>query len=577
MSSLPWVACLCLAMEVCAQTALFPLREIKPGMRGTGRTVFAGDRIEEFQVRILGVMENSGPKQAIILARLEGGLLETAGVMQGMSGSPVYINGRLVGAVALAFPFSKEPIAGIRPIEEMLNAGVGAGGLRAGKRVSLFDQKLDVLENHSGAGGKLVDIATPVSFAGFTEAAVEHFAPQLRALGLEPRQGLGGGASRTARTGVAARLEPGSMISVQLIRGDLEVGADGTVTHIEGNRIFAFGHRFLAVGPAEFPFARAEVLTVLPTLSSSFKISTAREWLGTITDDRSTAIAGELGKRAAMVPVEISVNRTRYRMEMVQDRYLTPLLLQIATYSAIDATERSVGAATLAVRGSIRFQDGTAPIRLSTMYAGDWNLAMQASLGAAIPLAYAMQGGFEGLRLKGISLEIEASPEKRQWQIEQVWASRPWVRAGEILDVSVLLTGENGRQMTRQVSYRVPGGASAGPLYITVADGTTTNLADYQLFVAQNPRSAARMVATVNALRGNAKAYVRVWRPEPAFVVGGEDLPDPPPSVAMVLGRAPALLAATPGTRGSKMAEIEIPVDNAAVSGSKTLQVDIRE
>ena len=458
-------------------------------------------------------------------------------------------------------------------------AAVGAGGGRARglKRVSLFDQKLEVSESRASASGKLVDIATPVSFSGFTEAAVDNFAPQLRALGLEPRQGLGGGGQPAAKRGGAARLEPGSMISVQLMRGDLEMGADGTVTHIEGNRIFAFGHRFLAIGPAEFPFARAEVLTVLPTLSSSFKISAAREWMGSITDDGSTAIAGELGRRAALVPVSMTVNRSRYQMEMVNDRYLTPLLLQIAMYSAIDATERSMGASTLAVRGAIQFEDGTAPIRLDNMYAGDWNVAMQASLGAAIPLAYAMQGGFDGLRVKSIGLEIEAWPEKRQWQIDQVWASRPWVRAGESVNVKVLLAGDNGRQMTRQISYRVPEGASAGPLFFTVADGNMSNMVDYQLFTAQNPRSAAQMISTVNALRGNTKAYVRVWRPEPAFLVGGEDLPDPPPSVAMVLARTPALLGAIPGTRGSKMAEIEIPIENAAVSGAKTLQVDVRE
>ena len=297
-----------------AETAFFPLKDLRQGMHATGRTVFAGDKVEDFQVEILGVLENSGPKQSIILGRLSGGPLEKTGVMQGMSGSPVYIDGKLVGAVAMAFPFSKEPIAGIRPIEEMVTEQPGGDGkARAGFSLSgdnlmaqfpkrdsrgSFDSKLD---------SKLIDIATPVSFSGFSAGTLEHFAPQLRSLGLEPRQGVSGGASTAAKP-ASGPLQPGSMISVQLASGDLSIGADGTVTHIDGNRIYAFGHRFLSVGSTELPFARASVITLLANLSSSFKISSSGEWLGAITSDHNTAVAGELGRRPRMVPLSIAVN-----------------------------------------------------------------------------------------------------------------------------------------------------------------------------------------------------------------------------------------------------------------------------
>lgn len=257
-----------------AATAFFPLQDVKAGMHAIGKTVFSGSRIEEFQVEILGVLENIGPKQSLILAKLSGGPIERTGVMQGMSGSPVYIDGKLVGAVAMAFPFSKEAIAGIRPIADMLVAPVGAPP-RATIRLADTDL-LAALPKRAETllgGEKMIDIATPVSFGGFTRQTIDRFAPQLRAMGLEPLQGISGGGRIPAAMGAASALQPGSMISVQLITGDLSIAADGTVTHIDGERVYAFGHRFLSVGSTDLPFARSEVLTLLPSLSSSFKIS----------------------------------------------------------------------------------------------------------------------------------------------------------------------------------------------------------------------------------------------------------------------------------------------------------------
>jgi hypothetical protein len=272
--------------------AIFPLKDVRAGQRGIGRTVVSGSRVEEFQVEILGVLENLGPRESIILARLKGGPLENTGVMQGMSGSPVYIDGKLVGAVALSFPLSKEAIAGIRPIEDMLR--VEPRPVRNIASASPPPRRRPFVAGET----RLEEIATPVSFSGFTPGTLEHFAPQLRELGWDPRQGISGGGAPSDRLGDPRRLEPGSMISVQLLSGDMSVGADGTVTAIDGDRVYAFGHRFLAEGPTDLPFALAEVLALLPNLSSSFKISTAREWMGAITADRDTAISGLTGQQA---------------------------------------------------------------------------------------------------------------------------------------------------------------------------------------------------------------------------------------------------------------------------------------
>jgi hypothetical protein len=571
-----------------AQSPFFPLREVKPGLRGIGRTVFSGDRIEEFQVEILGVLENVGPKQSIVLARLSGGPLEKTGVLQGMSGSPVYIDGRLLGAVAMGFAFSEEPIAGIRPIEEMVRPLPARPKATTRARVWLQDRQLTRVfpkrEEYLTGETRLVDIATPVSFSGFTRHTLEQFAPQLRELGLEPRQGISGGAVPGEKYGDPSAIRPGSMISVQLLAGDMSVGAEGTVTYVDGKNIYAFGHRFLSVGQTELPFARAEVLTLLPNLSTSFKISAAREWMGAITLDHSTAVAGQLGRRAALVPVSITVadragssRRSTYHLGMVNDSFLSPILLQTAVYSAIDATERQFGSSSFAIRGQIEFQDGTTPIKLDDMYTGEANVPLQVSLATAVPLAYVMQSGFDALKLKNVSLSIESFDEKRQLQIDQVWPSRQSVRPGEPLDVNISLVGDNGAEHTRKVTYRVPVGAPTGPLNITVADGATTNFTEYQQLIGTPLRSASQVVSFLNSLRSNTRAYVRLWRPTGGFQVQGKDLPGPPASVSLILGRAQAAVGGASLSQASKVAEFQINAGETVISGSKTIQVEVKE
>jgi hypothetical protein len=431
---------------------------------------------------------------------------------------------------------------------------------------------------------KMTEIATPVSFGGFTRGTLDHFWPQLRAIGLEPRQGLsGGGRAAPAVTG-PSNLEPGAMISVQLLTGDLSVGADGTVTHVDGKRIYAFGHRFLSVGSTELPFARAEVIALLPNLSTSFKISSARQWLGTITGDYSTAILGEIGRKPNLVPVNVAVKRAgapaaskplTYRMEMVNDQFLSPLLLQMAIYSSIDATERTVGATSFAIRGQLQF-DGRA-VRIDNIFSGDIAAPAQASLSAAVPLAYALQSGLDALKLKSVDLTIEAFDEKKQLQVDQVWSSRREVRPGEAVEISTLLAGDNGREISRKVTYKVPEGMPPGTLYFTVADGMTTNVTEYQQWIGRPQRSPADVVALLNSLRGNTRAYIRVWKADAGFQIDGKDLPDPPPSLALILGRQQSLPGVVTATAGSKIGEMEIDAGPYAISGSKTIQIEVKE
>ena len=570
------------ASRVFSQTPIFPLSEIRAGQHGIGRTVFSGDKIDEFQVEVLGVLENVGPKQSIILARLSGGPLDKTGVMQGMSGSPVYIDGRLVGAVALAFNFSKEPIAGIRPIEEMLAVGSQPAAKTGAERAALSKRDIPLAPASSGFdAANLVEIATPVSFSGFTSETLEHFAPELKKFGLVPRQGVSSGSPNSPKLGNPALLRPGDMISVNLLSGDYSIGAEGTVTRIDGNKIYAFGHRFMSVGDTELPFARAKVLALLPNLEASFKISSPQEWMGTILQDRSTSIYGELGRKADTVPLAVTLKDGHrgpiaYHMQLVHDRVLSPFILQMAVYSMIDATERTLGLGSYSIRGAVEFNRGVPPLRLDNTYSGDFNVPAQASLGVASPLSAIMTAGFDSLKIKGINLSIEASERKRALQIDQITASRREVRSGDAVELTVSLTGENGAELLKTVRYQVPVGAQTGTLNFTVADGNYSNLLDYQQLASTPPKSPTALVSFLNSLRVNNNAYVRVWRTDPAFQVQGEDLPNPPASVGLILSRAQAAQGVWI-PRGSKIDELEIPTGDIVVSGTKTVAVEVKE
>ncbi len=587
MTAAKLLALCALPVLLAAQAPFFPLDEVKPGLRAIGYTVFFGDQVESFEVEVLGVLENVGPKQSVILARLSGGPLEETGILQGMSGSPVYVDGRLMGAVALGFALSKEPLAGIRPIEEMLREGgrrladSPKPSIWARDVIGGFAQPVELL----AGGGRLVELATPISFGGMTRHTIEEFAPQLRSLGLEPLQGAGGGAPGN-EFGDPSRVVPGSMISVLLMSGDMAVGADGTVTHVEDETVYAFGHRFLSVGSTDLPFTRSEVITLAPNLATSFKISAPKEPVGAITADYSTAVKGKLGRRAAMVPLSIRVSgppegeaaeRTRrYQMQVVNDRYLSPFLVQMALYSAIDATERVLGTSTVSLKGRVEFENGIAPVRLDDVYAGDGNIPLQTSLAAAIPLAYLMQSGFESLRLKAIDLEAAVYNERRQWVIDSIWPVRKTVRPGETVELMLLLSGENGEERAHTVIYDVPAGALAGTLFFTASDAMTTNLLEYRHIAGERMKSADQTVRLLNELRNNSSAYVRVWRPGATYRVQGRTLPAPPPSVALILGRSRTEGNNTAGYT-AKLAEIEVDVGAAAVTGSKTTQVEVKE
>jgi hypothetical protein len=578
----------CLSARVFAATPFFPLRDVRPGLKGIGKTVFAGSTVTEFQVEILGVLENSAPKQSIILARLSGGPLDRVGVLQGMSGSPVYIDGKLLGAVALGFPFSKEAIAGIQPIEQMLGSGAPAASasakpVRYGTWAASWKQRFQPqIEPSDARKPEIQNISTPLGLGGITEAAIRAFSAPLRRMGFEPLQGFSGGAPTTTR--YIGKIEPGSMISVQLMTGDLNVSADGTVTYIDGKKVYAFGHRFLASGSTDLPFARAEVLTLLPSLNASFKISAARELVGSITNDGSTAVSGEIGRPAQMIPMQVEVRGNsgthQYNINLVSDRLFTPFFAQMALYSVLDSTERTAGASTLRVSAQIDFGGGIPSLKEDNIFAADSNAALQATFNLVTPLSFVLQSGLPALTPKRMNFVFDSTEKKRQLDIQDVWLSRHEARPGETVAITCQLAGEDGLEIKKTARYQVPVGAATGHLFFTVSDATLLNFSELAGLSPVAAASARELVGILNQIRPNNQAYVRVWRQEPSFSLPGGDLTDPPPSVAVVLSKSSSAMGVGNSiafSRGAEVSEVPIPLGGYAVTGSKTVQLEIKE
>src|SRR5262245_35579798 len=367
-------------------TSIFPFDQVKPGMTGIGRTVFEGSRVEEFQVRVVGVLENAlGPKQGLILGRLEGGPLEKTGVIAGMSGSPVFIEGKLVGAVAYSYPFAKETIAGITPIGEMIEATrlptpraasarfapkMGPGGPEApldrAAVVAALERPLRAVfpgptpGPSPAATGTLLPLALPMVFSGFDPATFEWARGVFTSLGFAPVLGA-------ARAGLPEAplpdLEPGGAVGVSLIEGDLDLSVTGTITHIADGRVYAFGHPFYNLGPIQFPMKKAYVYSVFPSLYQSWKISTATDAVGTVEQDRTTAIAGRIGAAPSMIPVDVRLRGSRggerrFSFRIVEDELFSPVLAYVSLLSVLQGNERAFGTSTVRVDARLGLSGG---------------------------------------------------------------------------------------------------------------------------------------------------------------------------------------------------------------------------
>ncbi len=591
-----------------AATELMPIGEINPGMIGIGHTVFDGTRVEEFRVRILGVIENvMAPQRNLILARLEGGPLAETGVIAGMSGSPVYVDGRLIGAVAYALgSFSKEPIAGITPIEEMTDATALGGPRPAAARVDVqfpltqdtliaafrkalnwnrpfasraADVQLVGVDSIPGLGGReigpmLRPIATPLVMAGFEPELQATLGAAFQDQGFVPSGG-GAAATRPGEMPFDGPLKPGDAVGVNFVSGDLLLGGTGTVTHIDGDRVYAFGHPMYNLGPTEFPMTRAYVYTVLPSLFSSTKLSTTGEVIGTILQDRATAIAGRLGAGPTLIPVTISLETERgaartFKFDVVRDQLFTPLMTFSALANTLISYERQFGTATYEVEGRLAI-GGHDPITFANLFTGEG-----ASNGAAsyviAPLTALMNNELEKVDVESLDLTFRSAEEPRTATIERAWIDDPRPRAGRTVPLKVLLRTYRGAYLLRTIPIDSPANARGTPTVMATAGRRPTPAETRETRTTQW-RTVPQLVRTLNRTRRNDTLYVRLLSSEPGAVVNGEPLPALPPSVMAVLEADRSTGSFSPlGT--ATLGEWELPTAHV-ISGVRTLTIPV--
>jgi hypothetical protein len=590
---------------VSATPAHMTVDELKPGMVGIGRTVFEGNRIEEFKVQILGVVKNVlGPSRNLVLARLDGGPLAATGVIAGMSGSPVYVDGRLLGAVSYSLgAFSKEPIAGITPIDEMIDATSRADARPASTRARLevpvtqaslartlqaafaatrpfAESPSDVQVLATAAGtpisqmsAMLRPISTPLVLGGFRGDVADLLVGAFRDSGFLPLSGMGG----TGPIPAADRpLQPGDAVGVSLIGGDLSLGGTGTITHIDNGRVYAFGHPFYNLGPTEFPMTRAYVHTLLPSLMSSSKLATMGEIVGTIQQDRATAIAGRLGPAPSLLPITIALETERgpkrtFKFEVVRDQLFTPVLTYVSILNTLKSYEREYGASTFSVKGRALVRRH-GEIAFEDLFTGD-----SQSIGAASyiagPLTFLLKNEFEPVEIDALDLTIGSSEEPRTATIERVWLDTINVRPGRTVPLKVLMRSYRGDEMIKSVPIEVPTNAS-GPLTVMVADGL--RLAQWEQREARQPQQAqgvAQMVRALNKARKNNRLYIRLLSRDAGAVVEGESLSALPPSVLAVM-EADRNGGQFVPLRNATLGEWDIPTDYA-ISGARFLSIDV--
>src|SRR5882724_3556310 len=565
----------------------FPLDQIKPGMKGVARTIFQGDKPEEFGFEVLGILEGfPNPKEKIVLMKLTGSLSDRTGIFQGMSGSPAYIDGKLVGAVAYGFPFSKEPIGGITPIQQMVdifrdNSPAPPKTAQVNKKYSFSDLAVAASTGTSqlpgpqlpatqlpvtqlpapmipsttigteyGAvpsmapyiGQTLKPIATPLSFSGITPEALQQFWPQLQSYGLVPLASNSGTAKITPLVPASKdTLAPGTSISVQLVRGDYTIDAQGTVTWRDGDKIYAFGHPFLGIGSSDMPMAEADVITVIPSLNNSFKLGRATNLVGTISQDRATGVYGKLGQAPKMIPVTINITTSNkavetYHYEMMSDPFLTPLLMNITMMSSITKTERGLGDSTIESKGKITLR-GQSPVMIESRYSGRSIAPGMTTLASVRPLDLLMNSGFKDLDIENIEIDVLSNDGKSTGNLERLWVDKTEVKRGQKLELQAFARDDEGKEFVQRIPIEIPSDVPAGKLSILVGDGATMDAVEQRLIQSPllNPQNTADLVQALNKRRKNDRLYVMLLRSGDGAIINNQELPSLPPSMLATL------------------------------------------
>jgi hypothetical protein len=574
-----------IAIEPKLSVPIMALKDIKAGMRGTAYTVFEGNKPEPMQVEVLGILRNmTGPKGDVILVRLHGEKPEYTGIVAGMSGSPVYIDGKLVGALAFRIgQFSKEPIAGITPIASMLEINELDTTLAQDAATA---KSPAIVPTRTGGPGETPPIAsvaqylqpidTPLVFNGFNQETIQRFSSEFAAAGIVPVMGAGSvDASIKDPTPIAA----GSSVAAVLVRGDMDISATCTVTYVDANRLLACGHPLMGSGAIEMPMTKSQVLATLASPANSFKIATATETIGAFVQDRHNGIMGRFGKDAHMIPVTLTISgaaRPRsYHFEVLNNGRMTPVAMMAAVYNAVQGTNEYGENTTFRVAGSI-VVSGHSKLTLDDMFApSDGGQPTAASIAMALGERFSRiyENPYQRPEITAVELNVNVIPERRFARLEAARTDITEARPGDEIVVETALLPYRGDRIVRQIPIRIPTSAPRGTLRILVSDGDTLDRMQRQSTVSARC-DLSSTIAMLNNRHANHRLYVSLLEANPQATVQDKVMPALPLSVMNVMegmrGTQDMVVSAESSVR-----EASTPLDYV-VSGQQIITVNVR-
>src|SRR5438309_7052509 len=550
-----FVLALSLSATLAAQSTraqpTIPVSQIHTGMRGVAYTVFQGTKPEPMDVEVLGVLRNvNGPKGDIILVRLHGAKVEYTGVVAGMSGSPVYFDGKLAGAIAFRIgEFSKEPIAGVTPIASMLEINAldrspaeEAAAIKpavhhaAGKTASPGDAS-SFPASTQGFANYLKPIEAPLVFNGFSEETMRLFAPQFAAAGIVPVMGAGS----VSDVKQPEPLEPGSAVSAVLVRGDMDIEATCTVTYIDPQRLLACGHPLLQFGSVDLPMNKAQVLATLPSRLNAFKIVNTTEPAGVFVQDRHTGIMGVFNKEPQMIPVTLTINggagTKEFHYEVLNNPRLSPVAIMATVFNALHGVNEYGEEITYRVNGSINVK-GFPEVSLHNMFApveAGQPAAMAAALSLGERFGRIYDNPYNAPAVNSVKLDFDLVRERRWARLESARTDVTEVRPGDQIIVETVLAPYRGEPVVRQIPVKIPTSASKGNLRILVSDGETLDRVNRTNPAFGRKLDLASTIALLNKEHANNRLYVSLLEADPEARVADKVMPTLPISVMNVM------------------------------------------
>jgi hypothetical protein len=569
---------------------VMPEDQVKAGMHGVAYTVFEGVKPEPIDVEILGVLRNmAGPKSDVILARLHGKKVEYTGVVAGMSGSPVYIDGKLVGAIAYRIgEFSKEPIAGITPAASMMEIseldkapGTDLDAAKSGPKNTagtISSPGISAMPNDgvSQYTNLLKPIETPLVFSGFSEQTLRLFGDKFASAGVVPVMGAGS----VSDAKQPEPLEPGSAVSAILVRGDMDIAGTCTVTYVDATHLLACGHPLLQSGNVDMPMTKAAVLATLPSGSNSFKIVNTTEAVGSFVQDRRTGIMGRFDREPQMIPVTLSFSGTahakQFHYEVLNNPKITPTAMMATVFNALQGMNEYGEDTTYRLTGNISVQ-GYPKLGVQNMYTpvdGSTPTAYGIALSVGDRFMRIYENPYDTPKIEGVELKFDLVPERRSARLENARTDVTEARPGDTINIETLLRPYRGESIIKQIPLTIPTSTPKGTLRILVSDGETIDRLRRVPPTLSRRLPLGSTIALLNKEHSNSQIYVSLLEPNPQAMVSDNVMPALPLSVINVMD----------GMRGtqdmvvvgeSATSEASTPVDYV-VSGAQVITLNIK-